>query len=50
MTAFFKHAAAAGQSHSYRTFIVVGDLATVQASLRTLVTQATDTPSSKSNP
>jgi hypothetical protein len=50
MTAFFKHAVAAGQSHSYRTFIVVGDLATVQASLRKLVTHATETPSSKSNP
>ena len=48
MAAFFKHTAAAGQSHSYRAFIVVGDLATVKASLRKLVTHATDTPSSKS--
>jgi hypothetical protein len=50
MTAFFKHAAVAGQSYSYRTFIVVGDLATVQASLRKLVTHATEAPSSKSSP
>ena len=36
MTAFFKHAAAAGQSYSYRTFIVAGDLATIKASIQKL--------------
>jgi hypothetical protein len=50
MTAFFKHAVAAGQSHSYRTFIVVGDLATVQASLRKLATHGTETPPSQGKP
>jgi hypothetical protein len=44
MTAFFKHAAEAGQSYSYRTFIVVGDLATIQASVRRLHTGTTATP------
>jgi hypothetical protein len=50
MTAFFKHAAAAGQSYSYRTFIIVGNLATVQASVHRLYTRATNTPSSQSKP
>lgn len=36
MAAFFKHAAAPGQTFSYRTFVVVGDLATVKASLKKL--------------
>ena len=36
MTAFFKHAAAPGQSHAYRTFVIVGDLDTVKASARRL--------------
>jgi hypothetical protein len=36
MTAFFKHPAQAGQVHDYRTFLVAGELADVQASLRAL--------------
>lgn len=49
LTAFFKHAAAAGQSYSYRTFIVVGDLASVQAGVRRLHpgTNATLPPKNK---
>ena len=36
ITAFFKHAAQAGRSYAYRTFLVVGDRAAVHASLRAL--------------
>jgi hypothetical protein len=50
MTAFFKHAAAAGQSYSYRTFIVVGNITAVQTSLRKLVTHGTETPPSQGKP
>jgi len=36
ITTFFKHPAQAGRTYDYRTFLVVGDLASVQASLRSL--------------
>ena len=32
LTAFFRHPVAVGKTYSYRTFVIVGDLATVQAS------------------
>ncbi len=36
ITVFFKHPVEVRKTYSYRTFVVVGDLATVQASLATL--------------
>jgi hypothetical protein len=39
ITAFFKNPAEAGQSYTYRTFVIVGDLATVKTSLRILYEQ-----------
>jgi hypothetical protein len=39
MAAFFKHPVAAGQSYAYRTWVIVGNLATVKASIRKLYEQ-----------
>lgn len=50
MTAFFKHSAAAGETYSYRTFIVVGNIATVQTSLHKLFTHVTTTPPPQNKP
>lgn len=50
MTAFFKHPAAPRRSYSYRTFIVVGDLATVQGGLRKLATPSTVSRSANRTP
>ncbi len=50
ITAFFKHPVATGQSYSYRTFIIVGDLATVKASARRLLNRQSETPAPHSKP
>jgi hypothetical protein len=39
ITAFFKHPAEVGQSYAYRTWVIVGDLATVKTSIRKLYEQ-----------
>jgi hypothetical protein len=39
IAAFYKHPAEAGQSYMYRTFIIVGDLATVKTSVQKLCVQ-----------
>jgi hypothetical protein len=41
VTAFFKHAAEMGRTYEYRTFVIVGDFATVKASVWKLHTGKT---------
>jgi hypothetical protein len=44
ITAFFQHAAEVGRTYEYRTFIIVGDLATVKACARRLPPDNTPKP------
>ncbi len=49
ITAFFKHAVEPGRSYSYRTFIIVGDLAIIKASVSNVRSQTNDTNSTQRN-
>jgi hypothetical protein len=50
VTAFFKHPVVAGQTYSYRTFIIVGSLSDVKTSAHRLINPPNETPAPQNKP